>query len=177
MRQRCNDRACEKFRYYGGRGIKVCARWDSFDNFVADMGEKPPGHTLERMDTNADYEPRNCRWATWKEQQNNKRNNRRLTFDGRTLTVSQWADEVKLPKRVLFDRLRLHWPVVKILTAPLMQSTGFALTKRRLITHDGETLTQTDWSRRTGLSAALICYRLKHHWTVAQALTTPAKRA
>jgi hypothetical protein len=106
MRYRCSSPNAQEYKNYGGRGIKVCDRWSSFDNFLADMGEPPTNkHTIERVDNNKGYEPGNCKWATYKEQLNNRRGNNLITAFGRTQTLTQWAEEFNLPVTTLKNRL------------------------------------------------------------------------
>jgi hypothetical protein len=77
MHVRCHDAKNKHFRHYGGRGIRVCDRWDSFENFLADMGSRPSTkHSIDRIDCDGNYEPGNCRWATWSEQRLNQRRNK-----------------------------------------------------------------------------------------------------
>lgn len=93
MKSRCNNSSNHAYKYYGGRGIKVCDRWASFDGFLADMGERPIGMTLDRVNTDGDYEPGNCRWATMQEQGNNRRTNIRISIGGNVRTLMQWCKE------------------------------------------------------------------------------------
>lgn len=116
MRQRCSDESCKDFERYGGRGIKVCARWQSFENFLEDMGERPKGMTLDRIDVNGSYEPGNCRWATPVEQSRNRRSNVFVTYGAATLTVAEWAERTGLERKTLEHRIRSGWDVERALT-------------------------------------------------------------
>lgn len=118
MRARCRD---EYYTWYVGRGIKICDRWmESFENFLKDMGHPPTdSHTLDRIDNNGNYELSNCRWATAKEQANNRTSSRYLEHNGTRLTVAQWADKVGLQMKTLHARLQSGWGVHDALTTPV----------------------------------------------------------
>lgn len=107
MKHRCYNPKSPKFGIYGGRGIRVCKRWlNSYPNFISDLGECPPGLTLDRIDVNGNYTPSNCRWATPRQQSNNRRNNRFIKFKGMVKTLAQWADEVGVGQSTIWHRLR-----------------------------------------------------------------------
>lgn len=106
MINRCYNPNNTGYKNYGGRGIKVCDRWlESFENFFEDMGERPNGLTIERINNGGDYSPENCKWATRKEQSNNSRHNRVITLNGKTQNLQQWREELKIPKGTLQSRI------------------------------------------------------------------------
>jgi len=111
MNQRCRNPNSAGFKIYGGRGIEVCERWlKSFDNFIEDMGPRPTRlHSIERRDNNLGYSKDNCCWATRKEQNNNRRNNHRVTIGGVEKTMAQWCHDLRLRYHVVNDRFRLGW--------------------------------------------------------------------
>lgn len=117
MRTRCENPKYKKFHLYGGRGIKVCDRWNNFENFLADMGERPEGLSLERNDVNGDYGPNNCRWASSLDQANNKRNNVFLEYCGKRMTVAQWARELNMKAGTIYHRVSHGWPPERVLSS------------------------------------------------------------
>jgi hypothetical protein len=120
MKRRCYNTHCQDYPSYGGRGIKVCEAWLKFENFYADMGPRPSSaHSIDRLDNNGDYEPGNCRWSTPIAQARNTRRNVRLTFNGKTQTISEWAYELGFSQRTLQTRLKRGWPIEAALTTPL----------------------------------------------------------
>lgn len=122
MRERCKNPKESSFSRYGGRGISVCERWDSsFENFLSDVGERPKGKTLDRIDNSGNYEPSNCRWATPKEQAWNTRRNRYFEADGETLILSEWAKRLGTSTDTIDLRLKAGWPVEQALTHPIIR--------------------------------------------------------
>lgn len=119
MRRRCADPRNKRFSDYGGRGIAVCARWQSFDNFYADMGDRPSGTTLDRKNNDGDYEPGNCRWATVHQQQGNKRTTIYLEYGGRCMGLAAWARTTKIRRATLYARVRRGWPAALALNMPM----------------------------------------------------------
>lgn len=118
MINRCYDKGNPQFDDYGGRGIKVCPRWRSFWNFLADMGKKPsPELTLERVNNNEGYSPDNCKWATRHEQTRNERRNVNITFRGVTKCLTGWASEIGISTFSLKRRLE-RWDLEAALTTP-----------------------------------------------------------
>jgi hypothetical protein len=107
MKRRCYQSKDKFYKWYGGRGITVCGRWlASFENFYSDMGEKPtPKHQIDRIDSNGNYEPSNCRWTTAKENSNNRRSNRLFTHNGKTQTLTQWCEEFGLKYKTCHSRI------------------------------------------------------------------------
>ena len=116
MRSRCERPTNHAYANYGGRGIKVCKRWQTFENFIADMGECKAGYSIDRINPNGNYEPGNCRWASQKDQQNNRTNNHRLTMNGETHTISEWCDRLGLSRSTVMDRLAKGWSAEKALS-------------------------------------------------------------
>jgi hypothetical protein len=105
MRNRCERTYHSAYKYYGGKGIKVCERWRTFANFLADMGAAPEGLSLDRIDGSRDYENGNCRWVTHKQQMRNTSFNRLIEFNGETKSVAEWAETLGVPAGRLYARI------------------------------------------------------------------------
>lgn len=117
MHARCTYPGTNGYHNYGGRGIGVCERWEKFENFLSDMGERPRGTTIERKDQNGNYEPSNCVWATNGEQARNRRNNHLIEFQGITKCLSDWASDIGVTPTTLMKRIA-SWTLGDALTRP-----------------------------------------------------------
>ena len=125
MRTRCRNPNSQDYALYGGRGILVCERWNSFAAFLEDMGLKPsPKHSIDRIDNDGNYTPGNCRWATPKEQANNQRRSRRVEFHGEQLSLPEWATRLGISRESLRDRLNNGWTVERALTTSAVRRRG-----------------------------------------------------
>lgn len=132
MLSRCYNKNSKEYKNYGARGIKVCPRWLHFENFSIDMMPRSFGATLERANNNGDYEPRNCYWATRADQARNKRNNRRLTFNGQTKILADWASDLGITPGALIYRLDYKgWSIEESLTTPKPERPNAKLTMRQ----------------------------------------------
>lgn len=141
MRARCKYKRNTHYKYYGGRGIKVCKRWEnSFENFYKDMGDMPEGYSIERIDVNKNYTPSNCCWIPKSEQVHNRRCNVKITFKGKTMNASQWDDEFGFPKKTVLYRHKNGLPI----DAPL-RDVG-----KKLITYKGKSMTCVQWDEYLG---------------------------
>lgn len=142
MIQRCYNPKCGSYLRYGARGVTVCDRWrNSFQAFLDDLGDRPPGGSLDRINAQGNYEPGNVRWATLNEQSRNRKTNRLLTIDGRTQCLADWADEKGIKRDTVYNRLRHGWPIEEAL-APLIPREGRSNLPRPTVSPNATSLSQ-----------------------------------
>lgn len=122
MKKRCYEKNNRNYKYYGGRGITVCDRWKLYKNFLADMGERPIGKTLDRINVDKGYFKDNCRWATPKEQADNRRPYKcSITYNGVTKSIEDWAKDAGLNMWTFKDRIKRYgWSIERALNTPTM---------------------------------------------------------
>lgn len=164
LKNRCLNKSYSRYAEWGGRGINVCPRWiDSFESFLADMGEPPPGTSIDRIDNDGDYCKENCQWATRKQQSNNRRHCVMLTFNGRTMNATQWGEELGLDSETIISRLKKGW------------THEAALTKKpcSLWEYQGRSQSVSAWSKELGIKMATLYARIKYGWSIEKALSTP----
>lgn len=124
IKYRCNNPKSDRWNDYGGRGIKVCQEWmDSYESFRdwATANGYQENLTIDRINVNGNYEPGNCRWITNQEQQNNRRNNHYITYNGETKTITEWARICGLSENGLVHRIKRGWEIEKALTTPMQK--------------------------------------------------------
>jgi len=119
FRARCNRATVCNYSDYGGKGITYDPAWDKFEQFVADMGERPENTTLDRIDNSKGYFKENCRWANHKEQSSNRSCVKMITFDGVTLNALDWAKKLGLSRGAIWNRIyKFGWDIERAVTTP-----------------------------------------------------------
>ena len=111
LKDRCLNKNNTEYNYYGGKGIEVCEKWLNFTGFLEDMGDRPRGKTIDRIDINGNYNKENCKWSTFTDQMNNTRRSRYLTYNNQKQTVAQWAKERGMNYSTLSTRLQRGWSI------------------------------------------------------------------
>lgn len=129
MKQRATNPNANRSDCYLGRGIAVCERWKTFANFLEDMGERPPGTNLDRIDNDGGYEPGNCRWATQAQQMRNRRNNVFFEHGGRRMILNDWSRETGIPLTTLRTRIKAGWPAERVLSTQRFAKNQFTTTE------------------------------------------------
>lgn len=176
MINRCTCPSHKSYADYGGRGISVCDEWKTFVNYK----EWALSHgyndslTIDRIDVDGNYEPSNCRFADMITQCNNRRSSKFLTYQGKTLSQSQWARELGLSRNVIHGRVKRGLPVEEILRTEKHAHRGGNY-NQNLITFNGITMNQKQWAEKIGITPTSLSQRLKT-MSVEQALTQPKKR-
>lgn len=163
MRGRCNNPSDKAYHNYGGRGIKVCARWESFDNFLEDMGPRPSKkHSIDRIDNDGNYEPENCRWATSKEQSRNRRKTIYITIADVTMPGIEWCERFGISYVAFFERYRSGWPDHECV---------YGKPSANVFTYKGKTQTVQEWAIEYGVKERTMTTRWRDwKWTPEECL-------
>ena len=167
MRLRCYNENNVNYKYYGGKGVTICDEWLlSFENFFdwAINNGYNENLTIDRIDSEKEYSPNNCKWSTKKEQAYNRSMSVKLTLNGKTMYMTEWAEELEIDKKILSWRYNNGWSDEEILSRPRDY-------KESKLSLDGKTHSMSEWSRITGIKVATISDRMKKGWSVEDALT------
>ena len=169
MRQRC-----KKDKAYIKNKITVCPRWaNSFENFLADMGERPGlEYSIERKKNSLNYTPENCCWILKTHQYRNRSCSKFLTFNNQTLTITEWSEISGIKRRTIQNRIDDGWPAQRAIFEPLglrMKSSS------RITSFNGVTKNLSQWAENLGITQSAISTRIKRGWSVEKAITTPRK--
>jgi hypothetical protein len=169
-RARCTNPNNKDYKHYGDRGIGMEPDWAAdFAVFYAEMGERPDGFTLERIDVNKGYVRGNCTWVPKAQQNNNKRNSHFVTYNGKTQTIADWSKETGIPFKKLQERLAKDWELSRVFS-----NENFSI--RHNLTLGNETMCVADWATRYGINESTIRRRLRLGWSVSDAITTPVEK-
>lgn len=170
MIARCEKEYCKEYKNYGARGISVCDEWHDSKKFIdwsLNNGYEV-GLSIDRIDTNGNYEPNNCRWVDMVTQQNNTRRNRKVTIGNETHNVSEWARIKGIPYHYIYRRYEEGWSIEKAITEPIKQEME--------ATYNGETKTFLEWSKVLGCNVKTLYARKKRGWKDYEIIGKPIRK-
>lgn len=175
MKQRCNNQNASKYKNYGGRGISVCNEWKdyiNFHNWSKNNGYKD-SLTLDRINNNGDYCPDNCRWVTYREQNLNSSQNHLITYNGQTMTITEWAEYLNIKRATLYSRiLEYGWPVEKAI------NTSTRKWEKPIIKYNGQKKHLKEWAKDLGIKHSILYKRIiTRDWDIERAFNQPVKEA
>jgi hypothetical protein len=165
MLYRCRNPRAKPYPNYGGRGISVCSRWESFDNFHADMGATHwDGAELDRIDVNGNYEPSNCRWATTAENQRNRRKHLKVVYQGVEWSLPTLCASLGISRRNVNSRLAIGWSVERAVNTPVAHK------EYRTVVLDGTRMLYSTAAAKCGVTINAMNGRLLRGWSIEEAL-------
>ena len=174
MKQRCYNHKNPRYNVYGGKGIKICDEWMdkenglvNFYNWAINNGYQD-NLTIDRINNDKDYCPENCRWITNQEQQYNKSVNHLITYNGKTMCIAEWSNELGITSKLISTRLSKGWSVERTFTTPMQKQQHNVK-----FTYNGETHSLGEWSIITNIKYSTLKYRLYMGWSIEETLTTP----
>lgn len=180
MKARCYNPNDGKYKKYGGRGIKVCDEWlgkDGAKNFAEwayangfDENKHQKEQSIDRIDVNGNYEPKNCRFTNAKVQANNKTNTIFLEYQGKSQSLQEWADELRISESTIRWRLDNGYSTEKALTTNVRKISNNG---KKYLTYKGDTKTISEWAKYLEINPKILYARLKRGWTIEKALETP----
>lgn len=180
MKARCYNPNDGKYKKYGGRGIKVCDEWlgkDGAKNFAEwayangfDENKHQREQSIDRIDVNGNYEPKNCRFTNAKVQANNRTNTIILEFQGKSQSLQEWADELGISESTIRWRLNKGYSTEKALSTKVRKT---ASQRKKYLTYKGNTKIVSEWAKYLGIDSGILYARLKRGWTVEKTLETP----
>lgn len=174
MRARCNNPNHEKYEFYGGRGIKVCAEWSTFDAFLRDMGPRPEGCSIDRIDSSGDYVKDNCRWLPNESQSRNRRSNRWLCIDGERMLLCDAAERFGVKRETIARRLNTGYSDAEAVSKVLPKRSRRMRGCDHRVEIDGEVKSLAEWARVYGKPYSMVHQRVKLlGWDAKRALTQP----
>lgn len=191
IKTRCSNPNSPFYYRYGGRGISMCEGFGRVQDFINLVGRRPTAkHSIDRINNDGHYScgkceqcvrnewPMNVRWATWNEQASNRSTSHRITFNGETLSATEWAKRSGLKQGTVLSRLKQGWDEIEAITMSLEDAeqrrakrSGSNRSSNRWIEFNGERRTLADWARKIGISAATLDYRIEH-WDLLRAMSS-----